>query len=133
MLNGNLPALKPAPNGASAEPSFDPAAFAQFLLTLPNVREVKAALNAILFEITCTARNEFDGEFEESGEELDSGTWFFVRVSDLPSPEARGGLVSFMRAAVVGIDPSGSGQMPPSPACVVVGMSADKENENGLD
>lgn len=111
MLNGNPPALKPAPNGANAEQSFDAAAFAQFLLTLPNVREVKAALNAILFMVECTARNEFDGELETSGDDLDSGTWFLIRVSDLPSPEARGGLISFVREmAVVGNGQTGSGQ-----------------------
>lgn len=43
------------------------------------------------------ALNPFDGEMEETGDELDSGTWFLIRVSDLPSPDARGGLVAFVR------------------------------------
>lgn len=101
MWNGNQPALKPAPNGANAEPPFDTMAFAQLLLRLPNVREVKAALNAVLLEIECTARNEFDGIMEQTGEELDSGTWFLIRVSDLPAPDARGGLHSFLRQNAV--------------------------------
>ena len=95
MSTGNLPASPPALNVESA--ANNPAQFAAYLLTLPNVREVKAAINAVLLEIECTARNEFDGVMEMSGEELDSGTWFLVRVSDMPGPDARGGLVSFQR------------------------------------
>ena len=102
MLNGNPHALKPAPNGANVEPPFDATAFAQLLLTLPNVLEVKAALNAILLEVECTARNPYDGAEETSGDELDSGTWFFIRTSGLPRPDATGGLVAFVRAESVG-------------------------------
>lgn len=97
MLTGNLPASPPARNVENVANA--PAQFAAYLLTLPNVREVKAAINAVLLEVECTARNEYDGVMEMSGEELDSGTWFLIRVSDLPAPDARGGLVSFQRKA----------------------------------
>ena len=93
-----------SPPAESAERAFDAEAFARSLLALPGVREVKAAVNAILLEVDCTARNEFDGEMEQSGEELDSGTWFLIRVTDLPGPEARGGLVSFVREAKLSVD-----------------------------
>lgn len=102
MSNGNPLVSKPAPTSAPIAPAFDVTAFAQLLLNLPNVREVKAALNAILLEVECTARNPFDGEMEATGDELDSGTWFFVRVSDLPAPDATGGLVAFVREDSVG-------------------------------
>ena len=97
MLTGNPHALPLAPSAANIEQPFDAAQFAQLLLSLPNVREVKAALNAVLLEIECTARNPYDGVMEISGDELDSGTWFLIRVSDLPSADATGGLVSFVR------------------------------------
>lgn len=84
-------------NIAKSAAEFDAPAFARLLLALPGVIEVKAALNAIILTVECTALNPFDGEMEETGDELDSGTWFLIRVSDLPSPDARGGLVAFVR------------------------------------
>lgn len=97
MSTGNRLDLPHVANAENVERAFEAETFARLLLELPHVREVKAALNAILFEVECTARNEFDGAMELSGEELDSGTWFLVRVSDLPPEDARGGLVSFIR------------------------------------
>ena len=100
MSTGNRLDLPPVESAESVERAFEAELFAKYLLALPHVREVKAALNAILLEVECTARNEFDGEMELSGEELDSGTWFLIRVSDLPPDDARGGLVSFVRENV---------------------------------
>lgn len=111
MSSGYLLEKKHENTAKSAE-EFDAPAFARLLLALPGVIEVKAALNAILLEVTCTAINAFDGELEETGDELDSGTWFLVRVSDLPAPDARGGLVVFVRENSVEDNGNGSGHSP---------------------
>ena len=119
MLSGNQVVSKTDGNGANAvTPELQ--TFADWLLTQPNVIEVMAAVNAIVLEVDCTARNAQDGEMESEPEELDSGTWYLVRVSGMPAPSARGGLVSFVRqTAVVGNGQNGSGQTTLIPARVV--------------
>ena len=96
MSIGNKPVLSPDANVANALP-IELQEFAQWLLANPRVIECKAAVNAFLFEVECTAINPVDGVMEADPQELDSGTWFLVRVSGLPSPDARGGMVSIVR------------------------------------
>lgn len=97
MLIGSKPALSPDASAENALLSPELQMFAAWLLANPQVIELKAAVNAFLFEIECTANNPVDGVMEAEPQELDSGTWFLARVSGLPAPEARGGIVSIVR------------------------------------
>lgn len=106
MLIGNKPALSPDASAENALLSPELQMFAAWLLGNPQVIECKAAVNAFLFEIECTANNPIDGVMEAEPQELDSGTWFLARVSGLPAPDARGGIVSIVRDNV-NISPRG--------------------------
>lgn len=97
MLTGSKPALSPDASDGSAPLSPELQAFAAWLLSNHQVIECKAAVNAFLFEIECTANNPIDGVMEAEPQELDSGTWFLARVSGLPATDARGGIVSIVR------------------------------------
>lgn len=97
MLTGNKTALSPDASAENALLSPELQRFAAWLLANPQVIECKAAVNAFLFEIECTANNPIDGVMEAEPQELDSGSWFLARVSGLPAPDARGGIVSIVR------------------------------------
>lgn len=97
MLSGKPPGLKPDTNDVSSWLSPAEQAFVAYLHANPQTIEVLAAVNALLFDVEVTARNPVDGEMELRPSELDSGTWLLVRISPLPTDDARGGLIPLPR------------------------------------